>query len=173
MATYPKSTSEERARRMREAWTGLKGGMGSVFVYLYGFFTTYPPLAQGSYYVLCAVWPLLSVTTYQEATGHQGDQWYAEKISAMLLAVGATLCLSAYRRQGTPEILFLSLASAFGMVAVDIHMLYRGFSLFYLLDAILELGLVSFWIHGWKTFRMDAAPVAQVAPPPGAAVPQA
>ncbi len=156
MATFPTSTSVQRAEAMRRAWTGMQGGTGSVLAYTVAFLTAYPPLAQGLYYLLCGIWPLLSTTTYRAITGHEGDLWHVEMMSALLLVIGGTLCLAAYRSQGTPEVLFLAFTSALGMMAIDVHLVYRGHSRFYLLDAALEVGLVIFWVYGWRSSRLVA-----------------
>jgi hypothetical protein len=106
--------------------------------------------------------------SYQRLTGHQGDTWLVAVIGVLQLVVGGALCLAAYRRQGSPEVLFLAFGSGLGLTAVDIHLLFSGLSFLYLLDAVLQLGLVAFWVYGWKTAK-DAraateAPVATLVP---------
>ena len=88
----------------------------SAFSHVWAFFSAYPPLAQGLYYLLIGLWPLVGMHSYQRFTGHQGDLWVVEVIGALLLAIGGTLCLAAYRKQGSPEVLFLAFGSALGPV---------------------------------------------------------
>src|SRR5260370_39961043 len=165
MATFTGSTSAQRAELMRNAWPKLRGGASSVFVYFFEFFTAYPPLAQGLYYILSSIWPLVGLASYQDVTGHIADAWHVEVMCAMLLVIGGTLCLAAYRKMGTPEVLFLAFGSALGMTAVDIHLLTRGFSALYFVDALLEVALVAFWVYGWRRARTLAA-VGPAAPAP-------
>jgi hypothetical protein len=126
------------------------------------FLATYPPLAQGVYYLLTGLWPLVSVGTYHWLTRHQGDVWLAQSVGVLTLVIGATLCLAAYRRQSSPEILLLAFGSALGMAAVDFHLFFRGYSALYLLDAVLELALVAFWVYAWRrsATRVAAPPAA-------------
>jgi hypothetical protein len=173
MATVTGSTSSQHAQMMRNAWPKLAGGASSMFVYLFDFFTAFPPLAQGLYYLFTGLWPLLSVTTYQAATGHVGDPWHVEMIGVLLLAVGGTLCVAAYRRLGTPEVLFLAFGSAFGLTLVDVHLIYQRVSLVCMIDAIVEISLVVFWVQGWRRARTvavvasaPAVPTAVLVAPP-------
>jgi hypothetical protein len=77
----------------------------------------------------------------------------------LLLVIGACLCLAAYRRQGSPEVLLLAFGSALGLAAVDVHLVFRHYSALYLLDAVLQLALVAFWIYGWRQAARTAAAV--------------
>jgi hypothetical protein len=154
---------------MRQAWRGVPGGAGRVFAFL----TAYPPLAQGLYYLLLGLWPLVSLSTYQRLTGHVGDLPLAEVVGVLMLVIGGTLCLAAYRKQGSPEVLFLAFASAGGLVLLDIHFLSRGLSVVYLFDAAIQVGLVLFWVYGWRqnVRPATAVPAIPVAPAPPAEVP--
>ncbi len=145
------------------------------------FFSGYPPLAQGLYCLLMGLWPVVGIGSYQAATGHDGSPWMAQAVGVLLLVVGAVLCLAAYRRQGSPEVLVLAFGCALGLTAVDIHLVFRGYSTLYLLDAALQLGLVAFWVYAWRqaartAAAANAAParaadaVAASATPPRAAV---
>jgi hypothetical protein len=158
---------------MADTWDQVRGYAGHTFGHVLRFFTSYPPLAQGLYYLLIGLWPLVGIGSYQVATGQQGSPWMAQAIGVLLLIVGATLCLAAYRRQGSPEILVLAFGSALGLMAVDIHLVTRGYSPLYLLDAALQLGLVAFWIYGWRQAARTAAavPLAANSPHPAEPIP--
>ena len=49
-----------------------------------------------------------------------------------------------------PGRLVLAFGCALGLTAVDIHLVYRGLSAFYILDAVLQVALVAFWVYGWR-----------------------
>jgi hypothetical protein len=158
MATATRFPSAQGAQVMRDAWRKGGGVAGSAVGRVFAFLTAYPPLAQGLYYLLTGLWPLVSVSTYERATGHLGDTWLVQAVGVLVLVIGGTLCLAAYRRQGSPEVLFLAFGSALGMTAIDIHLAWRGYSPLYLVDAVLELGLVAFWVYGWRNTAHSAAP---------------
>jgi hypothetical protein len=167
MATVPQTPVNQRGQAMAQAWEQARGYAARSLQRAFRFFTAYPPLAQGLYYLLLGLWPLVGIGSYQEATwdGHS-PPWMAQAVGALLLVIGATLCLAAYRRQGSPEVLMLAFGSALALAAVDVHLVWRGYSLLYLLDAVLQLGLVAFWIYGWRKARQEAARIAATLPPP-------
>lgn len=173
MATMPQSSVDWRGSALRTAWERAGGYTSYTVSHVFRFFTTYPPLAQGLYYLLAGLWPLVGIAYYQEAMGHRHAPWLAQAVGVLLLVVGTTLCVAAWRRQGSPEVLVLAFGSALGLTAVDIHLVWRGYSSLYLLDAALQLGLVGFWAYGWHRARQTATAQATAAainatPPPAA-----
>jgi hypothetical protein len=150
MASIRPLTSAQRAEMLRQGWQTVSGRGTTALGHVFAFLSTYPPLAQGLYYLLMGLWPLVGPESYQQVTGHPGGVWLAEVIGVLLIVIGGTLCLAAYRKQGSPEVLFLAFGSAAGLVAVNIHLVSRGLSTFYLLDAVLQAVLVGFWVYGWR-----------------------
>jgi uncharacterized membrane protein SirB2 len=165
MATVPQTPVNQRGRAMAEAWGQARGYASRSLERAFRFFTSYPPLAQGLYYLLLGLWPLLGISSYQAATGHEQSPWMAQAVGVLLLVIGCALCLAAYRRQGSPEVLFIAFGSALGLAGVDVHLAWRGYSLFYLLDAVLQVGLVAFWVYGWRKARRAASMTAAAVPP--------
>jgi hypothetical protein len=163
MATVPPTPVDRPGPARPDAWSKLGSHAAHAFGHVWRFFTTYPPLAQGLYYLLIGLWPLVDIGGYRETTGHAQSPWMAQAVGVLLLVIGSTLCLAAYRRQGSPEVLFLAFGSALGLAGVDAHLVWRGYSAYYLLDAALQLGLVAFWIYGWRKAARAAATLA--APP--------
>ncbi len=163
MSTVPQMHTDTRGQAMRDSWQQVSGYATRSVGHVFRFLTAYPPLAQGLYYLLIGLWPVVGIGSYQSATGHAASPWMAQAVGVLLLVDGVTLCLAAYRRQGSPEILVLAFGSALGLLAVDVHLVLRGYSPLYLLDAILQLGLVAFWIYGWR----QAARTAATEPPAG------
>jgi hypothetical protein len=157
MATTTQTTSARRAEVVREAWRRIGGPMTNVFGWLFAFFTSYPPLAQGLYCLVLGLWPLLGLGSYLSLTGQPGEVWVVQAFGVLLVVIGGTLCLAAFRGQGTPEVLFLAFGCALGLTAVDVHLVYRGLSAFYILDAVLQAALVAFWVYGWRREKRVAA----------------
>jgi len=165
MATVPQTPANQRGQAMAEAWEHARGYAARSLQRAWRFFTAYPPLAQGLYYLLLGLWPVVGIGSYQEATWHQHSPWMAQAVGVLLLVIGVTLCLAAYRRQGSPEVLTLAFGSALALAGVDVHLVFRGYSFLYLLDAVLQLALVAFWVYGWRKARVEAAKTAALPPP--------
>jgi len=161
MSTVPQTPSAWRSQEMRVGWQKAGDFTTNTISHIFRFFTTYPPLAQGLYYLLIGLWPLVGIGSYQVATGHNpAPPWLAQAIGVLLLVDSAVLCLAAYRRQGSPEVLVLAFGTALGLTAVDVHLVWRGYSAIYLVDAALQLGLVAFWVYGWRKATNAASAVA-------------
>src|SRR5262245_858284 len=125
MATVPQTPADRLGPARPDAWSRLGGYAAHTFGHVWRFFTTYPPLAQGLYYLLTGLWPLVDIGGYRATTGHAQSPWMAQAFGVLLLAIGGTLCLAAYRRQGSPEVLFLAFGSALGLAGVDVHLVWR------------------------------------------------
>ena len=169
MATVTKPSGLQRGDLLHDAWNVIAGHTSTFLGRIFAFLSSYPPLAQGVYYLLLGTWPLLAGASYQKVTGYHGDLWLFDVVGVLMLAIGGTLCLAAYRRQGSPEVLFLAFGTALGRTIVDIHMVYRGYSVFYLIDAAVQVGLVVFWVFGWKMSdhrTTTLAPLATIVPEP-------
>ena len=48
-------------------------------------------VAQGAYYGVTAIWPLVSRRTFEAVTGHKDDWWLVETIALLLLPVAGAL----------------------------------------------------------------------------------
>ena len=167
MATVYGSPAVKRGQMLRDGWQVIAGHSSNFFGRTFSFFSSYPPLAQGLYYLLSGLWLMLGSSSYQKVTGYQGDAWLVDAVGVLLLMIGGTFCLAAYRRQGSPEVLFLAFGTALGLTMIDILLIYRGLSIFYLIDAAIQVMLVVFWVFGWRAGRVTVtAPVAQIAPEP-------
>ena len=174
MATVGQSRSDavRRAQLMRDYWDRVRRPSAGALGVVAAFFLAYPPLAQGIYYLLRGLWSLLHLGSIEAQTEIHHNLWLSEEVGALVLVIGAALCLAAYRRQGSPEILVVALGSALGMSLVELlFVLHRRISAFYLIDVCIQFALVALWIYGWRARTRQLAKAAQAAPPP--AVPPA
>lgn len=48
-------------------------------------------LAQGVYYIVTCLWSLLSIDTFQRATGPKTDLWLVKTVGALVGVIGAVL----------------------------------------------------------------------------------
>jgi energy-converting hydrogenase Eha subunit E len=175
--TRPGGLSAERAQMMRETWERFSKRGASALGPVLDFLVAHPTLSQGLYYVLTGLWPLVSLATFQAATGPKTDTWLVQTVGVLVTVIGATLCLAAYRRNTAAEIVLLAIGSALGLAAVDVtFVLERRISAVYLLDALVEVGIIALWVYGWLAgyhpgaARPPAYPQAIPVMPPAAGV---
>lgn len=119
---------------------------------------------QGIFYVLTGVWPLVSIGTFQMVTGPKVDLWLVKTVGVLIIVIGATLLLGAWRRRVGPELVFLAAGSAAGLAGIDVvYALSDRIWDVYLLDAVVEILLVLLWVAAWWTGRRRATAVLPVA----------
>jgi hypothetical protein len=106
---------------------------------------------QGIYFLVTGVWPILHIASFVAVTGPKVDLWLVKTVGALIAVVGATLMLAARRRQVGAELVFLAVASAASLGAVDvIYALADRIWDIYLLDAVAEAGLIVLWVFAWR-----------------------
>jgi hypothetical protein len=163
---------------LREYWSRARGPTTTVLGTVAAFFVAYPPLAQGIYYLLRGLWLLLGYGFQGAASGETVSAFLAHSTGLLVLIIGAALCLAAYRRQGSAEVLLIALGAAIGLTVLDlVYVFNRSISVLYILDAIIQAALVAAWVHGWRTGEKKLAQAAAttpaaapaVSPPPPAA----
>ena len=100
--------------------------------------------AQGLYFLATGVWPLVSMRSFEAVTGPKVDRWLVKTVGVLVAVIGASLLRADGRRPSTTT---LAAGSAAGLGAIDVLYAATGrISRVYLLDAILEAGLVAAWL---------------------------
>ena len=103
-------------------------------------------LAQGSYFFVTGIWPLLSIRTFEAVTGPKTDDWLVKTVGVQVGVVGLVLLTAGVRGHVSPEIALLAIGSALGLTAIDVWYVARGvIPRIYLLDAVAEIGIVAAW----------------------------
>lgn len=109
-------------------------------------------LAQGAYFALTGIWPLVSIRTFMRVTGPKTDIWLVKTVGVIVLAVGAVLLVAGARRAVTPEIYLLAVATAGGLAGIDVYYVAkRTIDKVYLADAAAETALIALWCVAWFT----------------------
>jgi hypothetical protein len=107
-------------------------------------------LAQGAYFVVTGIWPLVSIRTFEAVTGPKADDWLVKTVGVLVAVVGGVLILSGVRGDAPIEVAALAVGSAVGLAGIDLwYVVRRIIPPVYLLDAVLELVLVSLWAITW------------------------
>jgi hypothetical protein len=164
----------------RDAWDTMHRHGASAWQRTRTFVGAHPAVVQGVYFVLTGLWPVLALDSFLKVTGHRADYWLSQKMGLLLVVLGATLCLAAYRRAKSPEVLLLAVASATVLAGADLLFFFAGtLSWVYLIDAAVQLIILALWLHNWYvenvlTRPSAAAPAAAASSaPPSGAVPTA
>jgi uncharacterized membrane protein len=106
----------------------------------------YLAMAQGIFYVGTGVWPLVSLKTFMMVTGPKVDGWLVKTVGALVTAVGAGLYCAGKKNRVSPEIALVGAGSALAFTAVDVnYVAKRRIAKVYLLDALVEAGLLAAW----------------------------
>ena len=108
-------------------------------------------LAQGLFYFITGVWPLVSIGSFQKITGPKTDLWLVKTAGILISVIGVVLLVASFRRHQGPEMALLAVGSAAGLTGIDVvYVAKKRISPIYLLDALVELGLIGWWVFTWK-----------------------
>jgi hypothetical protein len=109
-------------------------------------------LLQGSFDVATGLWPIVHLRSFEAVTGPKLEGWLVKTVGALITVIGGTLMLAGARRRVTPEVRLLGVGSAAAFTAVDVlYTAKRRISPIYLLDAAVELALITGW--AWAEAR--------------------
>jgi len=103
-------------------------------------------IAQGALYVATGLWPIVSLRTFELASGPKKEKWLVKTMGAFIAAVGGALLVGA-RADGATPTRELGVLSAATLALCDVVYVTRGrIAKSYLLDAAMEVGLVGAWL---------------------------
>lgn len=98
--------------------------------------------AQGAYYVIAGVWPLVSMPAFESVTGSKTDDWLVHMVGVLAAVIGVTLLVGLRRPRGA--VTTLAVLAALGFAAIDIVYTWNGtIRPIYLGDAVVELALAA------------------------------
>jgi hypothetical protein len=104
-------------------------------------------VAQGLYYLITGLWPLISMETFLAITGPKTDLWLVDTVGVVVMVIGSVLLFAAARHQITSAIWLLAIGSAAALTIVESFYALRGVIwAVYLLDAVLEVILIALWV---------------------------
>ncbi|HYC69822.1 MAG TPA: hypothetical protein VEB66_01360 [Opitutaceae bacterium] len=107
--------------------------------------------AQGAYFVVTGVWPLMHGTSFQALTGFKTNFWLAQLVGALIALIGGVLVAAARQRPFAAEFAALGAGSAFLLGVADLLCVpLPETTRIYWADAALEFGLVALWVLAWR-----------------------
>ena len=109
-------------------------------------------VAQGLYYFLSGLWPLVHMPSFERVTGPKTDDWLVQVVGALTVAIATTLLVGAARNgRLARETLVLAGTSALAFGAVDVVFYAMGtLSPLYLADAAVQAGIVTTLASGLR-----------------------
>jgi hypothetical protein len=114
---------------------------------------------QGAYWALTGIWPLLHMPSFLLVTGPKTDLWLVRTVAVLITMIGLTLIRAGLGKRVTSDIVFLGIASALGLAAVDLYFaLNNVISDIYLYDAAGEAVIIGLWIWASATQPKEAPP---------------
>jgi hypothetical protein len=103
-------------------------------------------LTQGAYYLVSGAWAVVHIDSFQKVTGRKTDLWLVKTVGLLLAAIGGGLILAGVSRQFAPGLVFIAMASAVALLAIElVYVSKRVISAIYLADAVVELGFLIWW----------------------------
>jgi hypothetical protein len=103
-------------------------------------------LVQGFYFLATGLWPLVHSQSFQKITGPKTDLWLVKTVGVLMAVIGAGLIAAGVAEQVLPPVILIGMAAALGLLVIDLaYTLRRIISPIYLLDAVVEAGLVAWW----------------------------
>ncbi len=154
------SANARRLDRVRDFVSGAGSPFADRMRDFFTYLADHPPVAQGTYYVVRGLWPLVGALFFWEQ-GTVQRFWHAQAMGVLILVIGATLIVAAVRRQQTPEVLCLALGSAAGLALLEFALVIgREISAIYLLDVALQVGLLVMWSMALLRQRTATKPSA-------------
>jgi hypothetical protein len=106
-------------------------------------------MAQGLMYVITGVWPIISRRSFELVTGPKVDFWLVKTVGALITVIGGVLMLAGWRQRNShePEVAALAIGSAASLAGADvIFVSQQRIRKIYLLDALVEAGIIVGWI---------------------------
>jgi hypothetical protein len=106
-------------------------------------------LAQGVFWFVTGLWPVVSLRSFEAITGPKRDKWLVKTTGALIGAVGISLIAGAFERRRSPVTRTLGVASAATLAAADVYFVSRGdIGAIYLGDAAVESAFIAGWLAG-------------------------
>lgn len=117
-------------------------------------------LAQSGYYILGALWPLISMQSFLFVTGPKTDLWLIKLNALLLVLVGLSLFTSGLMKRFTAETGILAIGTPLILLFIDVtYVLFGVISPVYLIDGLIEsiilFGWFNLWVRGFLLSSRD------------------
>jgi len=108
-------------------------------------------MAQGLYFGLTGLWPIVSINTFMAVTGFKTDIWLVKTVAVLLIAIAVSLCIAAVGRRLSAETVALAISSSVALIGIDVVYVANGtIRPIYLADAAAEAVLILWVLNTWR-----------------------
>jgi hypothetical protein len=108
-------------------------------------------LAQGIYYFITGLWPLIDIESFLYITGPKTDLWLVKTVSAIFVCIGLVLSLAFFQQSTSLLIIILGVTTALAIVIIDFYYSLNGvISPVYLIDGGIQILLLLFYSFSFK-----------------------
>lgn len=110
-------------------------------------------IAQGSYWLLTGVWPVLHLHSFLYLTGAKTDLWLVRVVGLLMAVIGGVLLAAGLHGNLSPEIVGLAVAASAALLVADVWFVIDGsLAPVSLVDATLQAAaLVGWGIVWWQS----------------------
>lgn len=114
-------------------------------------------LAQGAFFVVSGLWPIVHLRSFEAITGPKVDGWLVKTVGALIVTVGVPLVRAGRAGKVDGNLVLAAAGSAASLAAIDLVYVPKGrISPIYLLDAVTELAIVAAWVAAWRNEEQRA-----------------
>jgi hypothetical protein len=113
-----------------------------------------PRVAQGAYYVVTGLWPVLHLRSFEAVTGKKRNGWLIRALGGAIAAVGAALLASDSAAPRRARRLGLGAAVALGVTGMFLVVTRRGSRAY--VEATIEAGFAAAWLAARRRPRAAA-----------------
>ena len=95
----------------------------------------------GAYYLITAIWPLISIKSFEAVTGPKSDKWLVYTVSSLLIGPSLIYLYSGIQSEDLhPLVIFLALINCLALMMIDVvFVVKKVIWKTYLVDALAEL----------------------------------
>jgi len=104
-------------------------------------------ILQTAYYLITAIWALVDINSFMRITGPKTDIWLVKTVAVLLVAISFSFIASLKFRSYDFSAITLAVCCCLLLTCIDCFYVWNGtISKVYLLDAVVEIGLLIGWL---------------------------
>ncbi len=103
-------------------------------------------MAQGAYYLLTGLWPLVAYRAFERVTGPKREPWLVKMVGLLTVVIGVVVASDPAGRAPQTRAMATGAAAAYAAIDVWYAGIRRRLRPVYLLDAIAEVAFVAAWL---------------------------
>ena len=112
------------------------------------------PIAQGAYFVVTGIWPILHRRSFEAVTGPKVDRWLVKTFGALVGSIGAALIAGAVESPRSRALRVLGIGSAVAIGLAEVIYVGKGrIARIYLVDALIETAIGAAWLLEERAHR--------------------